>query len=123
MPPYTPPNTPPEESLLTPREVAEMLGVRVTTVGRWARTGVLKPVARTPGGHRRYDRTDVRALQEAAEYGTGPERRQLEQDAVRLYQQGWSIRQVAARFGLSYGAMRRLLLRRTPLRTKEGGRP
>jgi excisionase family DNA binding protein len=58
-------NTPPEESLLTPREVAEMLGVRVTTVGRWARTGILKPVTRTPGGHRRYDRADVQARREA----------------------------------------------------------
>ena len=118
-----PPNMPPEESLLTPREVAEMLGVRVTTVGRWARTGVLKPAARTPGGHRRYDRADVQALQEAAEHGTSPERRQLEEDAVRLYQQGWSIRQVAARFEVNYGAMRRILLRRTPLRTRKGGHP
>jgi len=112
----------PEETLLTPREVAEILGVRVTTVGRWARTGVLKPAARTPGGHRRYDRADVQALQESGEHGIGPARRQLEEDAVRLYQQGWSIRQVAARFEVNYGTMRRILLRRTSLRTKEGVR-
>src|SRR4051812_34980387 len=106
------------KDLLTPREVAEKLGVRVTTVGRWARIGVLKPAARTPGGHRRFDRADVQALQDAAERGrTHPECRQLEEDAVRLYQQGWSIRQVASRFGHSYGAMRRILLRRTTLRT------
>jgi excisionase family DNA binding protein len=111
-----------DESLLTPREVAEMLGVRVTTVSRWARTGVLKPTVRTPGGHRRYDRADVLALQESAEHGITSERRRLEEDAVRLYQQGWSIRQVASRFGVNYGTMRRILLRRTSLRTKEGAR-
>jgi transposase len=39
---------------------------------------------------------------------------------VRLYQQGWSIRQVAAKFDLSYGAMRRILQRHTTLRNRGG---
>lgn len=113
------------DDLLTPREAAEILGVRVATVGLWARIGALKPAVRTPGGHRRYSRADVQAVKEAADRTTTPERRQLEEDAVRLYQEGWSIRQVAARFDQSYGAMRRILLRHTTLRTQEeeGGRP
>jgi hypothetical protein len=105
------------DDLLKPREVAEMLGVRTTTVGLWARTGALKPLVRTPGGHRRYRRADVlvfRAARRAAE--PSPERIRMEKDAVRLYEQGWSIRQVAARFDCGYGMMRRILLRRTPIR-------
>lgn len=111
-----------DEDLLTPREVAEMMGVRTTTVARWARTGVLKPLIRTPGGHRRFRRTDAENLRDTT---TDPNRRQMERDAVRLYEQGWSIRQVATRFGTGYGAMRRILLRHTTLRnnhTKGGTR-
>jgi excisionase family DNA binding protein len=104
----------PDDDLLTPREVAALVGVNVTTVARWARTEVLKAAAVTPGGQRRFRRADVRTFLENR--GLGPERERLEKDAVRLYEQGWSIRQVATRFEYSYGAMRRLLLRRTSLR-------
>jgi excisionase family DNA binding protein len=44
---------PDTDALLTPREVAELFGVRTTTIVRWAREGTLTPL-RTPGGHRRY---------------------------------------------------------------------
>jgi DNA polymerase-4 len=72
---------------------------------------VLKPSVRTPGGHRRYRRSDVRALGEPADRAAAdPDRRGIEDDAVRLYRQGWSIRQVAARFDCGYGRMRRILL-------------
>jgi excisionase family DNA binding protein len=54
----------PVDDLLTPREVAGMLGVRTTTIGRWARIGTLTPVVRTPGGHRRYRREDVEAFRD-----------------------------------------------------------
>jgi excisionase family DNA binding protein len=53
------------DDLLTSREAAEILGVRVTTLGRWARTGTLKPAIRTPGGHRRYGQADVEAFRAA----------------------------------------------------------
>jgi len=49
-----------------------------------------------------------------------PERSQREADAVRLYDQGWSIRQVADQFGTSYGAMRRILARHVTLRSRGG---
>ena len=84
----------------------------VATIGTWARAGRLVFV-RTPGGHRRYRRTDVQAL--FTERDAVQE--QLEEDAARLYQQGWSIRQVAEKFGYSYNGMRRMLTRRTSLRT------
>jgi hypothetical protein len=43
---------------------------------------------------------------------------QLEDDAARLYQEGWAVRQVARRFGYSDVVMRRILLRRTTLRRR-----
>lgn len=112
------------DELLTPREVAEILGVRAATVGLWARIGVLRPALLTPGGHRRYRRTDVEAFLEAAQSAkTTPEHRQWEEDVVRLYGQGWSIRQVAARFATGYGAIRRILIRHDALRIGRKGTP
>lgn len=46
----------------------------------------------------------------------------MEEDATRLYQQGWAIRQVAARFDCSDAAMREILMRRTTLRRRRGRR-
>jgi excisionase family DNA binding protein len=97
----------PDDDLLRPREVAAMLGVRTATIARWARDGLLKSTVLTPGGHRRYRRADVCAAQQAT--GTSeepdPEQQRMTQDAVRLYDQGWPIRLVAAQFGLGYGPM------------------
>jgi excisionase family DNA binding protein len=104
------------DDLLTPREAAMLLGVRTTTLARWARDGLLKPAVRTPGGHRRYRRGEVLAVRDA----NTVERRRIEEDAARLYGQGWSIRRVAAEFGVSYGMMRRILIRQTVLRTRGG---
>lgn len=41
-------------------------------------------------------------------------------DLVRLYEPGWSVRQVAEKFGYSYGVTRRILMRHTVLRSKGG---
>ncbi|MGH3381835.1 MAG: helix-turn-helix domain-containing protein, partial [Actinoallomurus sp.] len=108
------PPDPSEDRLLTPREVAARFGVGTTTIGRWTRAGEL-PAQRTPGGQRRYRAADVRALLDAK---VDPDKEQLELDAVRLYDQGWSIRQVADKFDYSYGAMRRILHKRTTLRPR-----
>jgi excisionase family DNA binding protein len=51
----------PAEPLLTPAEVAVLFRVVPKTVTRWARAGKLASV-RTPGGHRRYRESEVRAL-------------------------------------------------------------
>jgi excisionase family DNA binding protein len=107
-----------DDPLLTPREVAQMFGVRSTTIARWAREGRISPL-RTPGGHRRYPLTAVRRLL-AAEASRQAGREEIK-DAARLYDQGWNIRQVAEKFGMSYGAMRRALQRHTTLRTRGGG--
>jgi len=108
---------PETDALLTPREVAQLFGVRTTTIARWAREGTLTPL-RTPGGHRRYRREDIQRLLD--EEGIGPDEaeQQLAADAARLYDQGWSIRQVAEKFDHSYGAMRRILRRRVTLRNR-----
>lgn len=110
----------PDDQLLRPNEAAELLGVLPPSVAKWARAGRLRP-SFTPGGHRRYRLADVRELLNLNEIT--PEQRQLEQDAVRLYEQGWSIRQVAAQFGTTYGTMRRLLLRHKTLRSRSTPRP
>jgi excisionase family DNA binding protein len=105
-----------DEALLRPREVAALFGVRPSTIARWAREGSLAPVL-TPGGHRRYRPTDVRAMLDSNE---PDEDEAMVDDAVRLYEQGWSIRQVAARFECGYGVMRRILKSRVTLRTRGG---
>jgi transposase len=47
----------------------------------------------------------------------------MAEDAARLYAQGWSIRQVAARFDVSYGVMRRILAKNVPFPSRGGGLP
>jgi excisionase family DNA binding protein len=79
------PGTSPDDDLLRPREVAEIFGVRTTTIARWARDGILTALA-TPGGHRRYRRAEIDAVLESA---GSADPRQYTQDAVRLYEQGW----------------------------------
>jgi excisionase family DNA binding protein len=49
------------EPLLTPAEVAVLFRVDPKTVTRWARAGKLTS-RKTPGGHRRYLESEVRAL-------------------------------------------------------------
>lgn len=69
-----------------------MLGVGTPTIARWAREGRLTTML-TLGGHRRYRLADIRALLTNTEAEADPA---MVTDAVRLYEQGWSIRQVAA---------------------------
>jgi excisionase family DNA binding protein len=59
--------------LLTPGEVALMFRVDPKTVTRWAASGRIGSV-RTPGGHRRFLKTDVHHLlqQLTTEQSTGP---------------------------------------------------
>lgn len=113
---------PHNDEFLTPREVAQIFSVRTTTIARWARDGRLLAFL-TPGGHRRYRREDVRCLLEEQQQGSRPDdaQRQLTEDAVRLYEQGWSIRQVAEKFDYDYSGMRRLLRRHVTLRNPGAG--
>lgn len=50
---------PVEPEFLSRGEVARLFGVSVSTVTRWARTGLLKAV-RTPGGHYRFRAEEMR---------------------------------------------------------------
>lgn len=110
-----------EDRLLTPREVAELFGVRTTTIARWSNEGRLASFL-TPGGHRRYRLADVRALLNEDQQRESDWDQQTVQDAVRLYDQGWSIRQVAQKFDLDYSTMRRLLERNGVRFRRQGGR-
>jgi len=114
LPPMSPPTSGPDDDLLRPREVAELMGVRTATIARWAREGLLKAVL-TPGGHRRYRRTEIHDLLKSV---TDPEQETTEEDAARLCDQGWTIRQVAEKFDCSYGRMRRILRKHTSLRNR-----
>lgn len=54
-------DVPEHEDLLTPAEVAAMFRVDPKTVTRWAIAGRLSSI-RTPGGHRRYRESEIRAF-------------------------------------------------------------
>ena len=49
------------DRLLTPGEVAALFRVDPKTVTRWAASGRISSI-RTPGGHRRFRESEVRAL-------------------------------------------------------------
>ncbi len=57
----TTPVVPARDRLLTPGEVAQLFRVDPKTVTRWAAAGRISSI-RTPGGHRRFRETEVRAL-------------------------------------------------------------
>jgi excisionase family DNA binding protein len=108
---------PADYQFLTPREAARIFGVRTVTLAQWAREGKIACRV-TPGGHRRYPREAIQELLDS-DQGQDLVRRQVQQwelDAVRMYNEGWSIRQVAARFECGYSRMRRILVRNTTLR-------
>ena len=52
-----------QDRLMTPSEVAVLFRVDPKTVTRWAAAGQIACL-RTPGGHRRFRESDVRALLE-----------------------------------------------------------
>jgi excisionase family DNA binding protein len=53
--------SPQRDRLLTPGEVATLFRVDPKTVTRWASAGRIGSI-RTPGGHRRFRESEVRAL-------------------------------------------------------------
>ena len=55
----------PEDQLLTTSEVASIFAVNARTVAVWARAGKIRPI-RTPGGHPRFQASDIRRVIEAA---------------------------------------------------------
>jgi excisionase family DNA binding protein len=59
--PMTAQSAPGRDRLLTPGEVATLFRVDPKTVTRWASAGRIGSI-RTPGGHRRFRESEVRAL-------------------------------------------------------------
>lgn len=56
----------PLDPLMTPAEVADLFRVHPKTVGRWADEGRIR-IAKTPGGHRRFYASDIRAMLDPTE--------------------------------------------------------
>lgn len=50
-----------DDPLITSHEAAELIGCSIKSMHRWEDEGLITP-ARTPGGHRRYRRSEVLAL-------------------------------------------------------------
>lgn len=76
-------------ALMTPAEVARAYNVRLITVARWRRAGILHPVSvarGTSGCFFRYFRAEVEALMK----GTPLTAAQLKQLRQLLAKEGWS---------------------------------
>jgi len=73
------------DRLLTPGEVAALFRVDPKTVTRWAAAGRIGSI-RTPGGHRRFRESEVRALLEGEGEGVIEEMR--EDDAANKPRNG-----------------------------------
>lgn len=88
---------------LSLREASEMLGVHPSTLRRWADAGTI-PCTRTPGGHRRFRRTDLEHILQA-EGKPGPPHPgppvevapEEEMDEKSLMRQEWHVPFVEAR--------------------------
>jgi excisionase family DNA binding protein len=63
---HMPSRGPQRDRLLTPGEVATLFRVDPKTVTRWASAGRIGSI-RTPGGHRRFRESEVRALLRGAD--------------------------------------------------------
>jgi excisionase family DNA binding protein len=72
----------PTERLLTPGEVAALFRVDPKTVTRWASAGRIGSI-RTPGGHRRFRETEVRALLASLTTPAPPDRADSHSHPVR----------------------------------------
>jgi hypothetical protein len=102
------------DGLLKPAEAARLFGVRPAVLARWSREGRITAVY-TPGSHRRYSRAQLtEVLRES------PDEPEWVGDAVLLYQEWRSIRQIAAKLDSGYGTVRRHLRRHLPLRNRGG---
>jgi hypothetical protein len=105
-----------DDGLLKPAEAARMFGVRPAVLARWSREGRITAVY-TPGAHRRYSRSQLTGILRERESSDEPE---WLDDAVLLYKEGRSIRQIAAKLDSGYGVVRRHLQRHVPLRNRGG---
>jgi excisionase family DNA binding protein len=74
------------DRLLTPGEVAALFRVDPKTVTRWAAAGRIGSI-RTPGGHRRFRESEVRALLE----GDGVIEEMREDDAANKPRNGGPV--------------------------------
>jgi len=69
--PTVPHHPMPDSPFLSRGDVARLFGVSLSTVTRWARTGLL-PAVRTPGGHYRYRADELRRAVASGLLGSFP---------------------------------------------------
>lgn len=113
----------PRHAVLTPREAAELLGVHRETLATWAREGHISVAFITPGGHRRYTRQEIMRVRQGKPAQREPEeKKDIAEKMALLYQQGWTLRQLAEEFGISYGAVHSAIRKRTTMRQWGGPR-
>jgi hypothetical protein len=63
-----------DEELVTTSQAAKVLGIDRTTLGRYARDGLLRPTVVLPSGHLRWSLEDLRRqMRELRERGTNEE--------------------------------------------------
>jgi excisionase family DNA binding protein len=67
-----PNDRPAPDTFLSRTEVARRFGVSLSTVTRWARTGMIRAV-RTPGGHYRYPACELLGSRPSADAAVNPE--------------------------------------------------
>ena len=105
--------------LLTPAEVAALLYVDPKTVSRWATAGKIQSF-RTPGGHRRFLRSEIvamiavdgaaepRADQQPVAAQSGGHRAGRARGALTGWPLDWSPRRRSSRLGSSLSTRRRI---------------
>ena len=88
----------PAERLLTPGEVAALFRVDPKTVTRWASAGRIGSI-RTPGGHRRFRETEVRALLASLTTPAPPDRADSHSRPIRSDERTGAVRSGAVKSG------------------------
>jgi excisionase family DNA binding protein len=106
-----------DDTILTPAQAAQMLGVTTGTLVRWSRDGLLT-AARTSSGQRRYTYAAIRACLEARRPEVEAKRR-LAAITIRLREQGCTILETAEMLQMSYSAIQRL----AKWHNTQGGQP
>ncbi len=85
----------PQSELVSSTQAAELLGVHVASIKRWADQGKLRCI-RTPGGHRRFPLSAVKALGDDFSRESNPEHNQADEFRLRLFESLRNGQQMAA---------------------------
>jgi transposase-like protein len=106
------------EGMMTLDEVAVFFGVQRDTVNRWDRCGILPHAYKTPGGWRRWKRSDVEAIAPKERSKAVPWKLKMRQvseetaiEFTRRRKAGESVRALAREYGFSEPTIRKYIRR------------